>query len=202
LVESDIQGGKLPSVLSGVRVYVGGQPVPLLYVSPRQINFLMPDNLLAGEHNLWVFRQGIVGETVRVKLLDAAPALFPLGDGFAIATHADSTLITSEAPASPGEVIVLYAAGLGRTDPPGRTGELAGIAAWIKLRSDLRILLNGEPIDRAGIYYAGVTPGSAGLYQINFRLPGHVQGATSIQIQVGEQASAILGLPVQAEPRN
>ena len=47
---SDIQGGVLPTVLpgTGVHVTVGNLPATMYYVSPDQINFLVPANLLPG----------------------------------------------------------------------------------------------------------------------------------------------------------
>src|SRR5437763_1147710 len=47
---SDIRAGALPVVLDGVRVYVGYAPAPLYYVSPTQINFLIPVDPKPGEH--------------------------------------------------------------------------------------------------------------------------------------------------------
>jgi len=53
---------------------------------------------------------------VPIQLLDAAPALFA-SEGQVAATHADGSLISAGAPARPGEIIVIYGAGLGQTDP-------------------------------------------------------------------------------------
>lgn len=200
VLESDIHDDRLPTVLSGVRVYVAGILSHLYYVSPRQINFLVPANLLEGECDLWVFRQGIVGQKVRIRLLNAAPALFSQADGTLIATHADNRVITWEAPAVPGEIIVLYAAGLGQTSPRVSPGRLAELAARIQKVDDLEVLVDGEPVDRGSIYYAGLTPGSAGLYQINFRLPSHLREGSRIQIRMGEQASAALEIPASSRP--
>ena len=50
LTPDDIRGGVLPTVLpgTGVRILVGGVLANLYYVSPLQINFLVPPNLLPG----------------------------------------------------------------------------------------------------------------------------------------------------------
>src|SRR5271154_5861285 len=49
----------LPNSLEGVSVSIGGETAQLLYVSPQQINFLVPANTAIGD------------ATVIVKLLDA-----------------------------------------------------------------------------------------------------------------------------------
>ena len=60
----------LPQVLSGVRVYVGGIAAPLYYVSPKQINFVIPADLLLGDSDVFIARQGTSGpprEDYRVR---------------------------------------------------------------------------------------------------------------------------------------
>ncbi len=85
--------------------------------------------------------------------------------------------------------MVLYAAGLGRTVPDLSSGVLPQSAATILYASQLQILLNGTAVPQASIYYAGVTPGFAGLYQINVALPNDVSPDPAIQIVIGSQVS-------------
>src|SRR5437879_1818863 len=47
----------LPEVLAGVRVYVGNYLTSLYYVSPRQINFLIPE-LRPGDMDFYIAREG------------------------------------------------------------------------------------------------------------------------------------------------
>ena len=51
----------LPTTLSGVTVYMGISAASLFYVSPTQINILIPSNLLPGPVTLSVVRQGVTG---------------------------------------------------------------------------------------------------------------------------------------------
>jgi uncharacterized protein (TIGR03437 family) len=55
--------------------------------------------------------------------------------------------------------------------------------------SELQILLNGQPCASSSIYYAGLTPGFAGLYQINLILPDVLAPDPVIQIVIGPQSS-------------
>jgi len=75
---------------------------------------------------LRVVRQGLTGPTVTITLVNAAPALFPSADNFALAQdyNANYAAVTAAAPAQPGDLVVLYATGLGATQPlPSLGGE-------------------------------------------------------------------------------
>jgi uncharacterized protein (TIGR03437 family) len=168
---ADLIGGTLPTSLDGVTVYVGNILCGLFFVSPGQINFLIPYELTGSTVPLFIVRQGLLGPTVNLPFAVGAPGFFQWNGNFAVAQHADGTLITQAAPAQPGEVIVLYATGLGRTSPDLLSGHVASTAISILYLSQLQVLLDGIPCPPSSIYYAGVTRGFAGLYQINLRLP-------------------------------
>jgi uncharacterized protein (TIGR03437 family) len=185
---ADTGTGALPTLLAGVRVIVGGIFASLLYVSPTKVNFIMPASLLAGQTNIVLVRDFIVTPTAQITLLDAAPALFADNSTVA-AQHADGSLISPDAPAHPGEVIVVYGTGLGRTDPTQIDGSVPRSLAPIILLNQLQVLLDGQPVPAENILYAGITPGSAGLYQINLRLPMDIGATPEVRIGVGDQMS-------------
>jgi uncharacterized protein (TIGR03437 family) len=66
---------------------------------------------------------------------------------------------------------------------------LPASAATLLYASQLQIVLNGAVLPPSSIYYAGVTPGFAGLYQINVILPGVLPPDPAIQVIIGTQAS-------------
>jgi uncharacterized protein (TIGR03437 family) len=186
---ADLDGGTLPSSLDGVTVYVNGIAGNLFFVSPGQINFLIPYEITASSATVYVARQGVAGPPAIVPLATAAPGFFEWSGNFALAAHADGSLISSSSPAQAGETIVLYAAGLGRTSPDVPSGHVVSVATSILYASELQILLNGSPVPASSIYYAGLTPGFAGLYQINLRLPDVLPSDPAIQMVMGAQAS-------------
>ena len=189
LTASDLVNGTLPTSLGGVTVYVNNRMSGLFYVSPGQINFLIP--YWAGVTNvpIVVARQGVAGPVLTITLRAVSPGFFQWNGNFAIATHADGSLISPAAPAQGGEVIVLYAAGLGYTIPDIQSGSIVWTASPILAAPQLRILLNGDPCASCSIYYAGLTPGFAGLYQINVRLPVSLPPDPDIQMAIGTVSS-------------
>jgi uncharacterized protein (TIGR03437 family) len=92
-----------------------------------------------------------------------------------IIAHADGSLVTPDAPAKAGELLVLYAYGLGATTP----GMAAGDAATSAQPAVTTPLLSSEaaiatlPSTRQFLTpaYAGLAVGFSGLYQINFFAP-------------------------------
>jgi uncharacterized protein (TIGR03437 family) len=200
LTADDIRGGQLPTVLpgTGARVLIGGLTANLYYVSPTQINFLVPSNLLPGTVTLYVVVDGYAGPPVSIQLAAASPGLFQLDTTNAVATLADGSVITPSEPARPGEIVVLYATGLGQTIPPVIYGNLPTQAAPLSQMGDFTVLLDGTPVDPRAIAYAGVAPGFAGLYQINVTLPDSTASNPEIRIGLADSLSPPgLILPVQ-----
>ena len=195
---ADVRSGELPTQLQGVSVLVNGIPCNLFYVSPGQINFLMPYEITASSAGLQVIRQGAEGPLVTVPMTVTAPAFFVWNGNLALGEHVDGTLITPQAPAQSGEVVVLYADGLGRTSPDIASGQVVRVATTILLAAQLQILLNGSPCPAGSVFYAGLTPDFVGLYQINLQLPKGLPSNPAIQIAIGAQVSPLLvQLPVQ-----
>lgn len=197
----DIRGNQLPTVLDGVRVLVENMPAPLYYVSPEQINFLVPyivGSRFPTEISVIVTRDGMSGPVVRVALREAAPALFQLDAETPVAVRGrDWSLIRKESPAKPAEHVILWATGLGRTQPAVAYPELPRDAAWIANRQQFQVLLDGVPVDASRILYVGVTPGYAGLYQVNLLLPENLGRDPEVRLAVGAEVSpAGLRLPV------
>jgi uncharacterized protein (TIGR03437 family) len=186
-----ILNNTLPKELNSTRVYVLDEPAPLLYVSDGQVNFLVPGDQLDGDVKIRVVREGVTGPEITVTLVDAAPALFQTAAGYAIAAHVDNSVIAPGSPAQAGEIIVVYACGLGRTQPNPAPGVIPQTAALIQRLSDLKVYLGGTAIDPGSILYAG-------LYQINLVLPDDLGTDPEIRVAIADQSSpAGLKLAVQ-----
>jgi len=188
IARTDINGGTLPTALpgTGVRVLINSTFAYMYYVSPRQLNVLIPSLLLPGAVALTVEVNGIAGPEVQLLLRDTAPGLFTLADGITlIGVHGDWSLITGEAPAQAGEEVVLFATGLGITTPSTPSGQIPQGARQIKDHANFQVWLNGIPLDPAAIDYVGVAPGYAGVYQINITLPDDLPRNPEVRISTG-----------------
>ncbi len=198
-VTADLTAGQLPVQITGAGVQVlfgGGTPAHLLYISPTQINFLVPGSRTAGNTTLTVVRSGLLGPTIPVTIADVAPGIFQI-NSIAVASHADNSLVTSYYPARASETIVVYCTGLGQTVLPRDSqddGQMVPldadpIATEVTVFSQLGITLNGVAIDPSCILWAGLTPGIAGMYSINLQLPATIDVNPEIRIWVGDTAS-------------
>jgi uncharacterized protein (TIGR03437 family) len=197
----DLRGDMLPNVLlgTGVRVLVGGLAAAIYYVSPTQVNLLIPSELIAGRHQLEVVRDGVAGPRISIVLQAESPEIFiTYPERWVAATRADGSAITPGRPAQPGETIVLYATGLGRTRPDSLSGQVASIAAPIIRRPEFRVWLDGRP--GGTIHYSGLTPGFGGLYQINLQLPADVGTNPEIRCGFLEAPSSQPGVRLAVSP--
>ena len=182
-----------------MRVYVNNCSAPLLYVCPTQVNLLVPGNLKPSPVPLFVVRQGVRGPDAAVTLVPGSPA---------VVRHAGRP---RNRPACglfpdhrrcarpPGRTIIVYAAGLGPTEPNPAPGEIPNYPA--QTASGLAVSLDGVPLPGELIKYAGVTPGSAGVYQINLLFPASLAANPEIRVTMGDQASREgVILPAQPSP--
>jgi len=203
--QSDAASGLLPAFLgtneSETIVLINNYPAGLYYVSPLQVNFLVPPNLVPGPASVVVMTGGLAGPTISLTLAQAAPGLFQLDLQNAVATEADGTVLTPLSPAKPGDVVSLWATGLGPTQsvPPENYLQIPSSAAPLIAGANLSIVLDGAAVDPSAIDYAGQAPGFAGLYQINLTLPASTAANPEIRLQL-DGASSIAGVHLPVSP--
>ncbi len=198
----DIAGGQLPpnGIIQGteVGVVLNNTPGYVYYVSPTQVNVLIPQILVAGPVTVQVENRSVFGPPVQITLNAAAPALFQLDASNVLATHGNGPVVTPASPAQPGEIVILWATGLGLTSPAPAPGEIPEAAWPLADLADFQVELNGTPVDRQLIQYAGSAPGYAGLFQINLQLPADCPSNPEIQVGFGQSLSpAQRYLPVE-----
>ena len=187
-------GTLLPQEMGGVQVYVAGSPVSLYYVSPQQINFLIPANLRPGEMDLFVARDGTAGPHTSITLHDAGPGLFQSGPGVIIATHADGSLVTQSDPARRGETVTVYGTGFG----PINSDAPVSIPVPITDIGSFQVLVNGAALRGSSVVAVSSVPYTPGLYEATFKLPKSVTANPEIRVAIGDESSPPkLKLPLQ-----
>jgi uncharacterized protein (TIGR03437 family) len=184
LAASDIAGGLLPTVLgtTGVRVLINNIPANIYYVSPTQVNLLIPTSLVPGPVMLQLVVDSLAGPAIPMMLQSAAPSLFQLDAVTVLAVHLNGSTITALSPAQAGEVVVLFASGLGPTNPAAIPNQIPQQAASVTPMSSFAMLINGAAVNPQQILYAGVVPTFAGLFQVNVQLPNDTPSNPQIQI--------------------
>lgn len=195
----------LPLALSNVSVSfdVPSQslsvPGRLHFISPNQVNVQIPWEL-EGLNQVFMkvsVSPDIASTVYTLRLASAAPQLYqhPLGSGWAVAQKPNSAeLYTQANPAPKGELVTLYANGLGAVASRPQTGEPtpAGVSPTTV---PVTVTIGGKdaPVD-----YAGLSPQSIGLYQINVRIPADIpSGAQPIVVNMNGVVSNQLNIAVR-----
>jgi uncharacterized protein (TIGR03437 family) len=182
----------LPTALAESCLTVNGVAVPMLFVSPQQINGQIPFNV-DGNAQMTLHTPGGVSDNFNFSILPAAPSIFRSGiagpeTGLATVTRADNgELVTPTNPVHPGDSIVIWATGLGRTTPPVDSGMPSPSDPLASAVIQPTILLGGVALD---IQYAGLVPGSVGLYQINASVPRSVPLGLSMPLLITQGGSS------------
>jgi uncharacterized protein (TIGR03437 family) len=156
----------LGTSLSGLQVYIDGELAPIYFVSATQVNGVLPADLLPGPHEVWVMYNGILSGGLTIMMGPANPAAFTFGGTTAILVKtADGSIVSAANPAKVGDTLVAYVNGLGQSNPPVTAGSAAPIELLPALASPVTVTIGGQ---LQTVLYAGFTPGSVSLAQINF----------------------------------
>jgi uncharacterized protein (TIGR03437 family) len=166
---------QLPTALGGCSVTVNGVPAMMQYVSPGQINFIMPSTVGAGQATVMV-TNGSQTMTGTVAAGAAGPGMFSLNA------------------MGMGEGAMLNGAtwqmGPFSTTTGGQPTYVSIYATGLDLSTHPTVTIGGIPVD---VMWSGNAPGYAGLQQINIALPASMAGVGRAPIMVtsGGQTSNV-----------
>jgi uncharacterized protein (TIGR03437 family) len=125
------------------------------------------------------------------------PAMFTLdqsgqGQGLIFLTRPNGYVLADAAnPARAGDVLVVYATGLGEVNPPVATGAAAPGLPLSRAVTLVEAKIGGRD---AGVQFAGLAPGFVGLYQVNVQVPLGVEpspAATLVLLQNGAPSNTV-----------
>jgi uncharacterized protein (TIGR03437 family) len=178
----------LPTQLGGVQVSVNGVLAPIQYVSPNQINVLVPYSTTGGFATFQVDNNGTASNPVTLYQANTAPGVFAStqggfapGVGPAAALHANFSAVTQSNPAKVGETLQLYLTGLGSVTPAVADGVAAVANPISTVDADVGVFVDGVA---ATVAFKGLAPGFAGLYQVNFVVPSGVSTGQLVSLAV------------------
>jgi uncharacterized protein (TIGR03437 family) len=186
----------LPIKLGGTSVIIGGIQAPLFYAGPGQINAQVPFELATlRQYQVIVSANGALSAPQQIQLGDVAPGIAQFPSSEIIAQHAaDYTLVSSTSPAKPGETLIFYLAGMGLTNTAVATGAPSPGNPFAEPIDPPTLTVNGSNVT---IGFDGLTPGSVGLYQVNFQVPANTPDGNAVLVlsQDGVPSNPVL-LPV------
>jgi uncharacterized protein (TIGR03437 family) len=159
----------------------------LFYVSPGQINAQVPWEL-AGRStaNVAVAVGNALSGTETVSLAPVQPGIFSAnssGTGQGAILDGQFRLADASNPVARGDVIQIYATGLGPVTPPARTGEATPGSPLTMLTTPVQCRIGGAD---AEIIFAGLAPGFVGLYQVNARVPASVTPGSAVNVVLSQ----------------
>jgi uncharacterized protein (TIGR03437 family) len=178
----DFQGSLAPTKLDDTSVSIGGKAAFVSYISPNQINVLVPSSVPIGTQQLTVTTRAGISASYSVTVAPVQPGIFAISTsskqyagalltGGAMAFPANMVPGITSRPARAGENITIYGIGFGSVTPNIEAGVIASQAD--ALDTPVTVLFGQTP---ATVTYAGLSPGSVGLYQLNVTVPAGLSG--------------------------
>ena len=199
----DLVNGQVPVRFQGVCVDVKGTLAPVIHVYPTQVSFQAPRlntfEVVPVQVILNCRENGEVRSNVEnIEYRAASPEfLFFVQNADGRNPVAAVNAVTGAylgvpgllpganfVPAKPGDLVTMFGSGFGATNPLFSAGELADRSALVT--GGASITLGGQPLADSDVLYVGVTPGFAGLYQINVRVPADApEGNLPVAVTIG-----------------
>jgi uncharacterized protein (TIGR03437 family) len=178
----------LPTALAESCLTVNGAPIPMLFASPGQINAQLPVTL-SGNVTMDLYTPGGESDDYYLSVQPVAPAIFqsgtagPLTGIPVIIKASNQQLVTGANPIQPGDVITIYATGLGLTSPEVPAGWPAPSSPLALPLITPEVQLGGMPM---AISYAGLAPGEIGVYQINAQAPSQPPVGDQVPLTINQ----------------
>ena len=165
------EGGGISTDARGTRVFVNGVAAALTWAGPQILEIVVPFEVWRDTPvEVELVQDGRVVDHRPIVVGNPRPQLFREDENasWAAALNNDGTVNGPENPAKAGDVVWLYATGLGDLEPQIASDRLQpGTLSRTQLEVTARVA--GKPGE---VVYAGSAPGLApGVYQVNVRIP-------------------------------
>jgi uncharacterized protein (TIGR03437 family) len=176
----------LGATLADATVVMGNYTLPLYYSSTGLINAVAPAGIsINTSHQIVVQRGTTLSVPITVDVGPAEPAIFtyPLPDAPNQGTIVNALTYVVAQPGSPvtaGDPVAIFCTGLGAVDQtvPDGVGAPSPPANTVVKPT---VTIGGQP---AHVDFSGLTPGLAGLYQINVILPTGITPGNQVPVVI------------------
>ena len=189
----------VPQTLNGVVAFADGRLLPLMFVSPWQINAILPAGIAPGDYDLTISSLGNPDVLTTLTVSRDAPGLLTNAvnnRNYALALHQDGTLITPSAPAIPGETVTVLGTGFGPLTLPAIDGFPVPATPPNPLVDPVSVSLGGSPLTPV---WAGAAPGFVDLTAVRILIDDTVPTGTTLNLTTtvnGVTSNTVL-LPIQ-----
>jgi uncharacterized protein (TIGR03437 family) len=189
----------LPANLNNTQLFLGNIPLPLSYVSPTQVNALIPQKLNVNtEFLLTIERDNTLSVPVPVTIAELQPGIFTTtgtgtGQG-AVLIHGPEVVagpaggpVPNERPVQPGQYLEIYCTGLGLAQASDGTQLADGAAApasgdpLYQTVASTTVTIGGI---NAPVLFSGLAPGFVALTQVNVQVPENAPTGDAVNVVV------------------
>jgi trimeric autotransporter adhesin len=178
----------LGTTLSDATVVMAGNALPLLFGSGGQINGVVSMGINTNtSQQILVQRNNTLSIPISVDVAPANPAVFPFpvpGDPpqqGAIVNAFTYVVADPKAPVSAGDVFAIFGTGLGAVDQTIADGAAAPSMPPANTVAHATVTIGGQA---ATVTFSGLSPGFAGLYQIDAVVPTGITPANDVPVIV------------------
>ena len=178
-----------------VCLYANSINVPLLFISPGQVNAQLPFSL-AGSSKLVLSNARGSSSPFTFSPQALAPAVFRMADGTpAIFRASDGKVVTDATPIHLDEKFTIYLTGMGPVSPGVAAGTVAPASPLSTTDITPKVYLG--PVQLFTLW-SGLAPGLVGVYQINVQVPFRdVSTGSKVQLAIIQgEAQIKLMVPV------
>jgi uncharacterized protein (TIGR03437 family) len=176
-------------------VTIGGVTAPVIIDLGNKLNIQIPFELSSGPANLTITVNGNPSAPFSLNLDDYAPGLVTGAGGtdatLGTFTNPSGAFVTTANPATPTQVITLYATGLGPTNPKVPSGY---VNTGAPTATRPAVTVEGET---ALVTASALSSTVFGYYQVNFKVPADLPvGNHPVVLTIGGQTSNAVLMPV------
>lgn len=197
-------GLPLPPSLGGLSLQFGGsESAPLFYAAGGQVNLQVPWELAGqAQTSLSASIGGQTSTAQTVNLAAFAPGIFTMngqGTGPGIVTDSSYHVVDATNAAHAGfTTVLIFCTGLGAVTHQPATGAAAPGSPLLAATTTSPVVTIGGAA--AHVYFAGLAPGTVGLYQVNALVPAGsaIGNAVPVTIAMGGAMSNTVEIAVAA----
>jgi len=193
-------GPNWPTWTDGTVVRVNGQDAPMRFISFYRVDVEVPTGLdLSKNARLSVLRGGVSTNEVEVPVARVSPGIFTvnqIGVGQAEAKNSDGTANSQSNPVARGNVVTVYANGLGPTEPVSSEGQPASGEVDFLPIAPITARIGGVA---AEVKKAALAPGKVAVFAVDIVVPPGIDpGVAEVIIGAGS-ASSQAGATIQVK---